>query len=83
MNQLLYPTAQAAALLSVKPQTLRVWRWNGTGPKYIRYGKSQGRVMYRREDLEAWLDGCTHASTSEETVNNAASVGSAADSKNK
>jgi len=68
MQQQLCSTAQAAEILCLKPQTLRVWRWKGIGPRYIRYGKARGRVMYRVDDLEAWLESRSFASTSEETV---------------
>lgn len=33
--------------------TLRFWRHKGTGPKSFLVGR---RVMYRRVDIEAWLD---------------------------
>ena len=32
--------------------TLRYWRHNGTGPRSFRVGR---RVMYKREDVEAWV----------------------------
>lgn len=49
--------AEAAALLRLKPDTLRQWRTGkrhaGKAPPYIQQGK--GRVLYLRTDLEAWL----------------------------
>lgn len=49
--------AEAAALLRLKPDTLRHWRTGkrhvGKAPPYIQRGK--GRVLYLRADLEAWL----------------------------
>lgn len=49
--------AEAAALLRLKPDTLRHWRTGkrhaGKAPPYIQQGK--GRVLYLRADLEAWL----------------------------
>ncbi|WP_433725747.1 helix-turn-helix transcriptional regulator [Actinoplanes sp. CA-051413] len=54
VDQLL-TTAQAAALLNTPPGTLRWWRHQGTGPKAFRLGAR--KVMYRRSDLDAWLDG--------------------------
>lgn len=33
--------------------TLRYWRTTGRGPKAAKIG---GRVMYRRTDVEAWID---------------------------
>ncbi|NCT66373.1 MAG: helix-turn-helix domain-containing protein [Rhodanobacteraceae bacterium] len=48
---------EAAALLRVKPDTLRAWRTRkrlaGKAPPYIQRG--QGRVLYLRADLDAWL----------------------------
>jgi hypothetical protein len=35
--------------------TLAYWRHIGYGPKYLRVGK---RVLYRRDDVEAWLAEC-------------------------
>ena len=65
----LLSTAQAAAYLGRRPQTLRKWRLTGEGPPYIRLGDSpQARVAYRRKDLEAWLEERTWRSTAEETV---------------
>lgn len=32
--------------------TLRFWRHKGTGPASFKIGR---RVMYRREDVQAWL----------------------------
>jgi len=59
---------EAAKILGIRPQTLRIWRMTGRGPKYIRYGGRTGRIVYRVSDLEAWLDAQTHQNTSEETV---------------
>jgi DNA-binding transcriptional MerR regulator len=33
--------------------TLRFWRHKGTGPKSFKVGR---RVMYREEDVAAWLE---------------------------
>ena len=49
--------AQAAELLHVKADTLRHWRTGkrhaGKSPPFIQRG--QGRVLYLRTDLTAWL----------------------------
>lgn len=37
---------------SIPVQTLYWYRHKGTGPKCARFGK---RLMYRRQDLEAWI----------------------------
>ena len=64
----LLPSPEAAALLGLKPQTLRKWRLIGTGPVYIRLGGPAGRVAYRRVDIDAWLEEHAFTSTSAEMV---------------
>ena len=49
-------TIEVAALLSIKPQTLRKWRMYGGGPRYVRLG---GRVGYHASDIEAWIEANT------------------------
>ena len=44
---------EAAALLRAPVATLRYWRHLGTGPRSFRLGR---RVLYRRDDLHAWID---------------------------
>lgn len=44
---------QAAAHLDIPLETLRYWRKNGTGPKGVKIGR---HVMYRRADLDAWME---------------------------
>jgi len=43
---------EAAALLRAPVATLRYWRHLGTGPRSFRLGR---RVLYRRDDLNAWI----------------------------
>lgn len=64
----LLQTADVAAMLGMRPQTLRKWRLSGCGPPYARLGGPLGRVLYRRADIDAWLDARTFHSTSAETV---------------
>lgn len=40
-------------LLSVEPGTLKAWRSRNKGPSYIVAGNV---VLYRAEDVKAWLD---------------------------
>ena len=47
-----YNTLDAAAYLNLSPGTLEVWRCLGRGPRYYKVGR---RVIYRREDLDAYL----------------------------
>ena len=44
---------EAAELLRAPVATLRYWRHLGTGPTSFRLGR---RVLYRRDDLHAWID---------------------------
>ena len=65
----LLSTADAADYLGLRPQTLRVWRVEGGGPPYIRFGaKGRGTVAYKILDLEAWVNQRRWPHTSAETV---------------
>jgi hypothetical protein len=44
---------EAAELLRTPVATLRYWRHRDIGPRGFRLGR---RVLYRREDLRAWID---------------------------
>jgi Helix-turn-helix domain len=44
----------------VSPRTLEQWRWQGRGPRYLKIG---GRVIYRRQDVEAFEAANIHANT--------------------
>jgi len=44
---------QAAALLSIEPRTLRLWR-NTRGLPHIRITSKV--IRYRRKDVDAWLE---------------------------
>lgn len=45
----------AARLIGVSKKTLQNWRTQGLGPAYLRTGQVHSRVIYRFDDLEAWL----------------------------
>lgn len=45
-------TLEAAAYLGVQPNTLEVWRCKNKGPRYYKLGT---RVIYDRDDLDAFL----------------------------
>ena len=48
-------TTEEVALLSrTGPETVRYWRSTGKGPASFRLPGTR-RVLYRREDVEAWL----------------------------
>jgi excisionase family DNA binding protein len=52
MNQNMSDVEAARYLGLGSAQTLRNWRHLGRGPAYCRLGR---RILYRREDLEAFL----------------------------
>ena len=45
-------TAPELAVIATRG-TLAYWRHQGRGPRYTRFGN---RILYRGEDLNAWLD---------------------------
>jgi excisionase family DNA binding protein len=45
--------AEAADVLRTPVATLRYWRHQGIGPRSFRLGR---RVLYRRDDVHAWID---------------------------
>lgn len=51
MNEKL-TTEELAGELKTPTATLRYWRAAGKGPRYFKAGK---RVLYRREDVDAWI----------------------------
>ena len=57
--------AEAARFVGLSIRTLEKHRIYGTGPRYSKLG---GRVVYRVEDLQAWVDRGAKASTSDPGV---------------
>ena len=55
-------TPEAARFVGLSIRTLEKHRIYGTGPRYSKLG---GRVVYRVEDLQAWVDRGAKASTSD------------------
>lgn len=65
MKQNLLSTNQAAEYLGgLKPNTLEIWRVQGTGPAYKKLGRL---VRYSLEDLDAYLEAQTRQSTTQST----------------
>jgi hypothetical protein len=54
-------THEAADYLRVSPRTLEGYRVAGFGPAFI---KLRNKVLYRKEDLDAWCEQRLHNSTS-------------------
>lgn len=46
-------TKEVADVVRTSPETVRYWRHIGKGPKSTKVGR---KVLYRREDVEAWLE---------------------------
>lgn len=65
-------TRRAADFLGLKKNTLDVWRLQGKGPRFVRFGRA---VRYRLTDLENFIEANTHEHTSESAE--VASVGQA------
>ena len=57
-------TPEAGRHLGLSGRTLEKHRTYGTGPRYSKIG---GRVVYRVEDLQAWVDRGSKSSTSDDT----------------
>lgn len=62
LASLITPTALAEALGTTE-RTLSEWRIRGTGPAFIRLGRS---VRYRPDVVDSWLLEQEHLSTAEE-----------------
>jgi excisionase family DNA binding protein len=54
-------TAQAAHYSNVPAATLATLRSRGGGPPYIKLGS---RVLYRKSDIDLWMEAGLRASTS-------------------
>ncbi len=55
-------TEQAAQFLGLRPNTLEIWRYRGTGPRFIKCGRA---VRYRLTDIESYVEAQTRQSTSQ------------------
>jgi hypothetical protein len=59
-------TDEAADFLRLKPATLEIKRYRGDGPIFIRLGPGKnGRILYARKDLQAYIDAGRRTSTSD------------------
>ncbi|WP_019593009.1 helix-turn-helix domain-containing protein [Thioalkalivibrio sp. ALM2T] len=56
---------QAAEYLRLSPRTLIRWRNMRKGPPWVKAGR---RVIYRRGDLDAWLEQRTQMPVAERSV---------------
>jgi hypothetical protein len=66
MKQTLVTTPAAAEYLgNLKPNTLEIWRIQGTGPAYKKIGRL---VRYSLEDLDQYIAAQSRTSTSQVTA---------------
>ncbi len=49
MTDALLTSEQLATRWCLSPKTLRQWRWQGQGPRFLKLG---GRVVYRFQDVQ-------------------------------
>jgi predicted DNA-binding transcriptional regulator AlpA len=61
----LYSVEETAAKTGVSVSTLNKWRVAGSGPKFIKLGR---RVLYRDEDIQAFITAGIRSSTSQEVA---------------
>jgi excisionase family DNA binding protein len=59
----LFSTSVAASYLGLSPSYLNKLRCTGGGPYFVKLGR---RVLYRKADLDSWLEACRRRSTSEQ-----------------
>jgi hypothetical protein len=61
----LLDSAETAAILGIKINTLEIWRIRGNGPAYVKMGDhARAPVRYRRTDVVAWIEQRLRISTS-------------------
>lgn len=63
-------TEQAAQYVGISPKTLEAYRYQGGGPRFAKLGAR--RVVYARQDLDAWIEACKRTSTADHGVRAAA-----------
>jgi predicted site-specific integrase-resolvase len=63
MENIFVKTKEAADFLQISHKTMEKWRVVGGGPRYFKAG---GRVLYNKAELEAWILGRSHESTSDQ-----------------
>lgn len=61
MKELIDPK-KLATLLCMSEATLRKWRWEGKGPRFIKVGR---KVAYKSEDIDAFINAQSRISTSD------------------
>jgi predicted site-specific integrase-resolvase len=62
MQTQLYPPQRVSEMLCISIATLRKWRWEGKGPKFIKVGR---KVAYREADVSDFIQNQLRSSTSD------------------
>ncbi len=60
MQKKYYSPKELSELWGVSENTLRKWRWEGKGPKFVKLG---ARVAYRAVDIDTYSEQNLHSST--------------------
>lgn len=60
MQKIYYSPKELAELWGISENTLRKWRWEGKGPRFVKLG---ARVAYRKADIEHYSQSNLHEST--------------------
>jgi predicted DNA-binding transcriptional regulator AlpA len=64
-SDVMLSNAEAALMLGLAAATLRLWRHQGKGPRYVKLGcAKQANVVYLKADVLAWREQRTFANTS-------------------
>ena len=58
LEPIFYTSEETARVLRTTIATLRNWRYKGRGPRYTRI--SDNRVLYRVEDVKAYIESRRH-----------------------
>ncbi len=57
-------SGEVATMLGVSEATLSRWRFEGSGPQYLKLGaRRKSVVSYRREDVLSYLQECERQAT--------------------
>ena len=63
MDKQFWDTRETAKFIGIQPGTLEIWRVQGKGPRFVKFGRA---VRYSRGDVLTWVDAQVRHSTSEE-----------------
>lgn len=64
-NNRILTIEETANYLSMSQQTLADWRCDGTGPRYIKFGRT---VRYDLADIHEWLESNKRENTSQQSA---------------